>query len=279
MDALAGVLDGFKAVALVTNIPGPLAAARLRTLGAEVVKIEPPRGDALQLAAPRWYAAIVGGMNVVQLDLRERGPLAALEAHLGDADLLITATRANALERLHLQWDRLHVRHPQIVHVALCGDEPPHDDRAGHDLTYQARAGTIAAPTMPRALIGDMAAAERAVAAAMGALLLRERTGRTTRVDVSIVRAATDFAEPYRQGLTTADGALGGSLPTYALYPTRDGYVAVAAIEPHFVERLLSLLGVSTLSRETIGAALMERDALAWEREAEALDVPLAAVR
>lgn len=279
IDAHTGVLDGIKAVALVTNIPGPVAAARLRSLAAEVLKIEPLHGDALQAAAPGWYAALSTGMQIVQLDLRERGAIAALETLLGTADLLLTATRASTLERLQLQWERLHDRHPRVVHVALVGDASPHDDRAGHDLTYQARAGTLVPPSMPRALIGDMAAAERAVAGALGALLLRERTGRATRVNVSIVDAATEFFEPYRQGLTTAHGALGGALPTYALYPARDGYVAVAALEPHFIERLATLLGVSDLSRETIGAALMERDALAWEREAQLHDVPLAAVR
>lgn len=278
-DALTGVLDGFKAVALVTNIPGPLAAARIRSLGAEVVKIEPRHGDALQFAAPRWYVKLVAGMSVVQLDLREGEAVAQLESHLSGADLLLTATRASSLARLHLQWDALHARHPRLVHIALCGDAPPDDDRAGHDLTYQARAGTIAAPSMPRALIGDMAAAERVVAAALGALLLRERNGSATRVDVSIVEAAADFAEPYRAGLTASGGSLSGALPTYALYPTRNGYVAVAALEPHFIDRLSALLGVTSLSRETIGAALMARDALAWEREAEILDVPLAAVR
>jgi crotonobetainyl-CoA:carnitine CoA-transferase CaiB-like acyl-CoA transferase len=279
LEALADALAGIKAVALVTNIPGPLAAARLRSLGAQVLKIEPPQGDALKMAAPTWYAELCAGMEILQLDLREPGALATLEAQLATADLFLTATRPSVLERLHLQWNALHARHPRIAHVALCGDAPPNDERAGHDLTYQARAGTIVFPSMPRVLIGDMAAAERAVTAALGALLLRERTGRATRVDVSIVDAATDFAEPFRQGLTATDGPLGGALPTYALYPAREGYVAIAALEPHFIARLATLLGVRDLSRETIGAALMERDALTWEREAELHDVPLAAVR
>lgn len=279
IDALAGVLDGIKAVALVTNIPGPLAAARLRSLGADVTKIEPRHGDALQIAAPQWYAALATGMNVLTLDLREPAAIATLEAHLHAADVFLTATRASVLERLQLQWEHLHVRFPRLIHIALCGDAPPHDDRAGHDLTYQARAGTIAPPAMPRALIGDMAAAERVVSATLGGLLLRERTERAVRVDVSIVEAATDFAEPFRHGLTAPTGSLGGALPAYAIYPAREGFVAVAAIEPHFMEGLAKLLGVGELTRETIASALMERDAFAWEREAELRDVPLAAVR
>jgi crotonobetainyl-CoA:carnitine CoA-transferase CaiB-like acyl-CoA transferase len=279
MNALRTVLDGYSVVALVTNIPGPLAAARLRQCGALVTKIEPLSGDPLGMAAPRWYASLVEGVRCVPLDLRSEDAKETLSSLLSNADVLITATRASVLERLGLHWDRLHAMHPNLVHVALSGELPPHDSRAGHDLTYQARAGTIAPPSMPRALIGDMAAAERAVAATFGALLLRERTGRSTRAEISIVEAATDFAEPYRQGLTAPDGALGGGLAAYGIYAARDGYVAVAALEPHFVERLRALLGVVDLTRETIAAALAVRNAAEWERDAIADDIPLAAIR
>ena len=278
-DVLARTLNGISVVALVTNIPGPIVAARLRALGATVTKIEPPSGDPLAAAAPAWYRSLVTGIDVRALDLRDETGVVALERCLHDADLLLTSTRAGVLERLGLSWAPLHARFPGLVHVAISGEAPPHDDRAGHDLTYQARAGTIAAPAMPRALIGDMACAERATAAALGALLQRERAGCAVRADVAIVDAASDFAEPYRQGLTAADGALGGALPVYQVYPARTGFVAVAALEPHFAQRLQTLLGVDRLTRETIAAALLRRDAGAWEREAEAHDVPLAAVR
>jgi len=278
-DALRNALGGFSVVALVTNIPGPLAAARMRQCGARVTKIEPLAGDPLEIAAPQWYATLVHGIRVLRLDMREPSSQAILADALDTADVLLTATRASVLERLHLGWERLHASYPRLVHVALCGEAPPNDSRAGHDLTYQARAGTIAPPAMPRALVGDMAAAERAISAVLQALLLRERTGESVRVDVSIVDAAAAFAEPYRQGLTAESGSLGGALPSYGVYAARRGYVAVAALEPHFSERLQRLLGVGDLSRESIAAALLERDAQEWEQRALADDVPLAAVR
>ena len=279
IDAFTTALGGINVVALVTNIPGPIAAARLRALGATVTKIEPPSGDPLEHASHAWYEELTDGLALRRLDLRDDAALATLESLLHGADVLLTATRSSVLERLNLRWTALHERHPKIVHVALCGEAPPHDDRAGHDLTYQAHAGTIAPPAMPRALIGDMAAAERAVTATLAALVLRERTGRVERIDVSIVECARDFAEPYRRGLTASTGPLGGALPTYAVYPAQIGYVAVAALEPHFIERLKQLLGTQTLTRESIGAVLIERDAASWEHDAQRLDVPLAAVR
>ena len=278
-DALVDALEGIHVVALTTNIPGPVAAARLRAMGARVTKIEPVHGDPLAIAAPGWYAQIGTGIETLTLNFRERGAHAALDAHLERADVVLTAMRARSLERIGLQWDALHARYPQLSMIALTGEAPPHDDRAGHDLTYQARAGTIAPPAMPRALVGDMAAAERIVAVTLGALYKRSRTGEGIYANVSIVECARDFAAPYAHGMTHEGGSLGGGLPTYALYPAEDGWVAVAALEPHFIERLHALLGVDVHSREQLRDAFVRRSAKEWERLAEEHDVPMAAVR
>jgi alpha-methylacyl-CoA racemase len=278
-DALVDALEGISVVALTTNIPGPVAAARLRALGARVTKIEPTRGDPLEMAASTWYAQLSTGIQTVRLNFAEHGAHAALESHLMNADLLLTAMRARSLERIGLQWEKVHARFPRLSMISLTGEAPPHDDRAGHDLTYQARAGTIAAPAMPRALVGDMAAAERIVSVALAALLKRARTEKGSFANVSIVDCARDFAAPYAHGLTREGGSLGGGLPVYDIYPAEDGWVAVAALEPHFVERLQALLGVGEITREALRDALVRRSAREWERLGEEHDVPIAAIR
>lgn len=278
IDALVDALDGIHVVALTTNIPGPVAAARLRTLGARVTKVEPAHGDPLAIAAPQWHAQLSTGIEVIQLNFRERGAHAALEAHLGQADVLLTAMRARSLERIGLSWEPVHARYPQLSMIALTGEAPPHDDRAGHDLTYQARAGTISPPSMPRALVGDMAAAERVVSVTLAALVKRARTGTGSFANVSIVDCARDFAAPYAHGMTREGGSLGGGLATYGIYPAEDGWVAVAALEPHFIERLQSLLGIEHFTHEALRDAFVRRSAREWERLAEANDVPIAAI-
>lgn len=272
-------LDGLRVIALATNIPGPLAAARFHALGATVVKIEPPHGDALVHASRAWYEAISAGLDILTLDLRDPSSAATLESLFGASDLLITAMRARSLLRAGIAWETLHARHQRLCYVSLTGEAPPDDDRAGHDLTYQARAGTIAPPAMPRALLGDMAAAERVVSEALALLLRRERTGEAGYANVAITQAAADFAQPYRFGLTSEDGPLGGSMPLYRLYAARDGWVALAALEPHFVERVRTMLGVELLDAETLSDAFRRESAQEWERRAQTHDVPLAAVR
>lgn len=279
LHALRNALDGISVVALATNIPGPLAAGHLRLMGAQVVKIEPARGDTLEESAPHWYAAITTGLEILRLDLRDEKAMRALDAHLRYADLVITAMRASSLLRVGFDWKTLHAKYPRLCHIAICGEAPPHDDRAGHDLTYQARAGTIAPPVMPRTLVGDMAAAERAVAAAVTALYVRSCTNEAMRLDVSIVEAATDFAAPFRYGLTAPNGALGGALPTYRIYAAQNGYVALAALEPHFIQRLATMLETESTDAETLERIFAQRTAREWERLAETYDVPLAAVR
>jgi alpha-methylacyl-CoA racemase len=96
---------------------------------------------------------------------------------------------------------------------------------------------------------------------------------------VSIVDCARSFAEPYVYGLTREGGSLGGGLPAYGIYPAEDGYVAVAALEPHFIERLQTLLGVSELTPQALRDVLVRRSAREWEQLAEQHDVPMAAVR
>lgn len=267
------MLESYRVVALATYIPGPVAAARLRDLGAAVVKIEPLRGDPLESAAPQWYEELTRGVDVRRMDLRDAQSREALAGLLSSADVVLTAMRARSLAPLALE------RYPRLIHVAIAGEEPPHDDRAGHDLTYQARAGTLDPPAMPRVLVGDMAAAERAVSTALAALLHRERTGEARGATVGITQAAEVFALAYRHGLTAPHGELGGALPSYRIYRAADGWVALAALEPHFAERVKALLGVAALDAPELERAFSARSAQAWEQLAEQHDVPLAAVR
>jgi len=273
------MLSHLRVVALATNIPGPLAAARLRRLGASVVKIEPERGDQLAFAARAWYEEIVTGMDVVTLDLRAPDASARLDELLREADVLLTALRASALASAGLNWESVHERYPRLCYVSLTGEAPPNDDRAGHDLTYQARAGTIAPPAMPRVLIADMAAAERVATAALALVLRRERNGESGFANVSITEVAMEFARPYEHGLTPEGGVLGGGLATYKIYPARQGWIAVAALEPHFAQRLQAMLDVENLDDSEMRAAFGRRSAQEWEELAQHHDVPLAAIR
>ena len=273
----AAPLRGVRVVSTAVNLPGPLAASRLAALGASVTKVEPPSGDPLEHIAKVWYDELVVGQTVTVADLKDESGRAALDELLTGADLLITATRTAALDRLGLGWDVLHARHPRLCQVAVVGHPAPLDNLAGHDLTYQAAHGTLSPPALPRVLVADLSGSERAVSEGLAALVLRASTGVGSRREVALSSAAESMAAPIRHGLTTPDGPLGGALAAYGIYAAAEGHVAVAALEPHFRDRLLGLLEVGG-SRAELAAVFATRTAGEWQEWARAHDVPLVAV-
>ena len=272
-------LDGIRVVTIAANVPGPVAVAQLRDLGAAVIKIEPPSGDLLALAAPRWYAELHEGVDVRRLDLKGDVDRETLRATLAESDVLVTSSRPAALARLGLAWHDLHAAYPRLVQVAIVGRASPRADDVGHDLTYQAAAGLLAPPQLPRTLIADLAGAERAVSATLALLLAREHRGEGGYAEVSLEACACDFAAPLRAGLTAPGGILGGGSPQYACYRARDGWVALGNVEPHFQQKFVRELGLDgALDRERLAALLLARTAQEWEDWGAEHNLPIVAV-
>lgn len=265
-------LDGVRVVSLAPNLPGPLAAARLAGMGATVTKVEAPAGDPLQHVAPGWYAELVQGQRVLTLDLKDHGDRAELARLLARADVLITAMRPSALARLGLHHD---VDEHGLLHVEIVGHDGDRADEAGHDLTYQASAGTLQPPHLPTVLVADLLGGERAVSATLAGLRRRDLHGGPVRQRVVLEDVARSAADGVRHGLTAPGGALGGGLPSYDVYRTADGHVAVAALEPHFARRLAETLGAT---REELTQRLAAESSAHWAALARRLDLPLVAV-
>jgi alpha-methylacyl-CoA racemase len=272
-------LSGFNIISLAINVPGPVAAAELRDLGATVCKIEPPAGDPLAQFSQPWYERLSADMEVITLDLKSSAGITDLESRLESTDLLLTATRPAALNRLGLDWPQLHARHPRLCHAGIIGYPHPHENRAGHDLTYQAAHDTLQPPGMPKVLLADMAGAQRAVTTAVGLLLARERGQDAAQAWVALSEAAEQFAVTIREGITTPGGILGNGLATYNIYATQDGHIALAALEPHFHTRLLDAIGESSTTREALSALFLSRPNIEWVGWAEEHEIPLAEVR
>jgi crotonobetainyl-CoA:carnitine CoA-transferase CaiB-like acyl-CoA transferase len=269
-------LDGFRVVVLGVNAPLIVAGARLAALGAEVVKIEPPSGDPTGHFAPGWYAQDTASQRVLRLDLKSEEGRHDADGELERADGLLTAMRPASLGRLGFDEEAVAERFPRLVHVAIVGFPAPRQNVAGHDLTYQAALGLVDPPRLPRVLVADLAGAEQAVVALLALLLARER-GRPERYsEVALAAAAEDFAAPYRFGATAADGPVGGGDPLYGVYEAADGWIAVAALEPHFRGRLLAELELEDL--DALAAAFRGRGKQDWQAWAEERDLPIAAV-
>ncbi|CUA99005.1 CoA transferase [Thiomonas bhubaneswarensis] len=241
-------LLGVRIATLALNLPGPAAAARLKALGAEVVKIEPPGGDPMAQMSPALYRAMHKGVPVRTLDLKSQEGQTELQEVLQQSDLLLTAFRPAALKRLGLDRRSLAARYPRLSAVFIFGYPGAQAHLAGHDLTFQAEAGLIDSARLPTTLLADMMGAMLVCEAALAALLQAKLQGQGAQLDIALSDAAGFAAVPRALGMTVAGELLGGALPEYGVYVCADGLVAIAALEPHF-QRALAQVAQGTTRR------------------------------
>lgn len=266
-------------ITLALNLPGPLAAKRFVDLGATVIKVEPPQGDPFEQYCPAWYADVNQGQERKILDVKSVAGQAQLDELLASASLLLTAQRPAALERLGLGWDQLHVKFPQLNHLAVVGYPPPNDHHAGHDLTYQAALGLVSPPNVPKTLVADLAGAERAAIEGLSLLMGSMAGEKGRQVLVALSDAADYMAQPLTYGLTSNEAILSGVLPEYTVYETLDGWVAVAALEPHFRAQFKKQLGLQSLNKEHVAKKIGQKNTADWVRWANKYDIPLVEVK
>ncbi len=271
-------LSGVRVVSMALNLPGPACVRRLADFGATVTKVEPPDslgGDPMRTYAAAYYAALHVGLEVRTLNLKDPDQRAAMDSLLANADVFITAQREAALSKLRLAGADLAVRFPALCHIAIVGDE--NSNVAGHDLTYLAAAGLARPPYLPTTLFADLAGAERAVTETFAALRVAQQTSRGNHRVVSMSVAAHALTGPMKHGLTNTGGLLAGSHPGYNFYRAHDGWVALAALEPHFVERLTKLAGVD-FTKNALQEFFDTKSIAEWKSWAITNDIPLSVV-
>jgi len=251
-------LDGILVVDLSRYLPGPLTAKMLANLGARVIKIEEPEfGDPVRQAPPMVGGTsalgrlLLSGVESVALDLKQDAAREVLHVLIKAADVLLESFRPGKLAGFGFAEEDLARAFPRLVVCSLSGwgQSGPMKDRTGHDLTYQAAAGTLAAtadvPNLPAA---DLLGAFAAVSAVTAALLARATSGRGSMIDASLFDAAmvgnlTGVAAAEagvgRGGEVGCATGLTGAYPCYRLYDTADGRrFALAALEPRFWKKL-----------------------------------------
>ncbi|MDH1253166.1 CoA transferase [Comamonas thiooxydans] len=237
-------LQGIRILSLALNLPGPAALWRCAGMGADCRKLEPlapgagRSADPMGLYCPDAYAQMHDKVQTLQADLKTAEGQASLHAQLAQTDVLLTSFRPSALSKLGLGWEALQQRYPGLSLVRVVGSAGELADVPGHDLTYQAEAGLVHSTALPPSLFADMAGALMASEAVLQAVLVSSRSGRGILREVGLAQAAQWLALPWHWGLTQPTGDVGGAHAGYRIYPCADGIVAVAALEPHFAQRL-----------------------------------------
>lgn len=250
-------LAGLLVVDMCQFLSGPYATLRLQDLGARVIKIERPDGGDL---SRRLYLSDteIGGDSTIfhainrskeslALDLKDPADIAALKTLLGKADVVLQNFRPGVIERLGLDYPAVKAINPGIVYASITGygDKGPWVARPGQDLLAQARSGVMwlngdegQGPVPFGLAIADMLAGAAVAQGALAALIRRFRTGVGSLIETSLLEALVDFQfevltthlndgrrVPKRSEFRSAHAYL--SAP-YGVYPTADGYLAIA---------------------------------------------------
>ncbi len=254
----SNTLKGVRILSVALNLPGPAALMRLADMGAKCTKLEPlsapdaakgSTSDPMGLYAPHAYAQLHAGVKVVQADLKSDKGQARLHKLLEKTDVLLTSFRPSALKKLGLAWSDLRAVHPSLNMVSIVGSGGKGAEIPGHDLTYLAANGLVQGLNLPATLFADMAGSLQATEAVLQALWQRAQPGRSHGKgvfhEVALDAAAAYLALPRHWGLTLPKGSVGGAHAGYAVYACKNGRVAVAALEPHFAQRLAQIAGLS----------------------------------
>jgi crotonobetainyl-CoA:carnitine CoA-transferase CaiB-like acyl-CoA transferase len=252
----SGPLEGLVVIDLTRALAGPHAAMMLGDLGADVVKVENPRGgDDTRGCGPPFVEPAYGerestyflcanrNKKSVTLDLKDEAGRSALRALVSHADVLMENFRPGVLDRLGFSQQRLAEINPRLVVLSISGfgHDGPEAGRAGYDQIAQGEAGlmsvTGSAPSdVQRAgvPIADLLAGMYGAFGVLAALQERERTGRGQVVRASLL-AAVVGVHAFQGTKWTVAGQVGEaagnhhpSICPYGLFETADGAVQIA---------------------------------------------------
>ena len=196
-----GMLDGYKVVDLSTLFAGPFAATLLGDHGADVIKVEHPKGDDLRNWGPRkdghavWWKVMSRNKRCVALDLHLGEAQEALRQILADADVLISNFRPGRLAAWGLGWEVLHELNPRLIlaEISGFGQSGPYSHLPGFGTLAESMSGFAAVtgeadgpPMLPPFGLADGIAGVTTAFAISSALLARERTGEGVRIDTAL---------------------------------------------------------------------------------------------
>jgi crotonobetainyl-CoA:carnitine CoA-transferase CaiB-like acyl-CoA transferase len=265
---MPGALDHLLVLDLTSHLSGPYAAMLLADHGAEVIKVEPPKGDSARAMPPFINGESAPFMTwnrnkrSVVLDLKQSADKEALLNLIDQADIVVENYRPGVLARLGLGWPVLHARNTRLILASISGfgQTGPYAARGGFDLITQAMSGLMStngpADGPPHRLpiaISDVTAGMFLAFGVLAAVEARHRTGEGQHVETSLLEAATSLAV-YESAHYFATGTrperLGqahrGSSP-YQCFQTSDGYITVGASQQKFFIQLCDLVGMPEL--------------------------------
>jgi len=305
---MSGPLEGVVVADFTQLMQGPFATQILGDLGADIIKIEPPKGDwsrgfsLLELyknGESVSFLTFNRNKRSIAVDLKTTAGLEVVRRIVARADVVVENFRPGVMDRLGIGYEALRQINPRLIYCASCGygQTGPYAERPGQDLLIQAMSGMTVLtgnrddlPSATVAGIADLATSQMIVYGILAALFNRERRGEGQRVDVNLYNALLSM---YIQEFSNFMN--GGGIPErsehgypnpyvgapYGIYLTADKYIAIA-MNP--INKLARLFGIDKY-QDVGGQNVFEREdeiaadfaaALATKTTQEWLDILLA---
>ncbi|MEX1194107.1 MAG: CoA transferase [Dehalococcoidia bacterium] len=213
-------LTGTRVIDFTEYIAGPYATMMLADMGADVVKVERPDGDAWRHTAPiapyesRVFLGVNRGKRSISLDLGRPEAQDIITRLVREADVVVVNYRPGVAERLSLSYETLSVLNPSLIYCenTAFGTEGPYAGRPGFDILSQATTGIIAyenkiehgTPTFIATLaVADLSTGMYMAFGIVNALYARLQTGKGQRIDTSLF--ASGLAVQYKPLLSVED--------------------------------------------------------------------------
>ncbi len=277
------LLSGIRILDLTNVLSGPFATLHLALCGAEVIKIENPKGGDLARKlgnVPDYNAQLMGTSFLAQnankksvtLNLKAREGKEIFKKLTETADVVVENFRPGVMDRLGLAFEVLREINPKLIYCAISGfgQSGPDAQKPAYDQIIQGLSGVMAVngdenlnPLRCGFPVCDTVGGLNAAFAIMAALFHRERTGEGQLIDIALL----DSIMPL-MGWVAANWLIGGKPPVLmgndnftaapsGTFSTRDGYINIAANKQEQWEEVTEILGVSELKTDE---RFMERD-------------------
>ena len=279
----------------------PFATHLLHSLGAEVIKVEPPGGDWLRSTPNLSFATQNAGKQSVVVDMRVDGGAEVVLRLAERADVFVEGFAPGVADRMGVGWDDVAARNPGIVYGSLSafGADGPYGGRPGFDHVVQAVSGTMwssgfedGPPVKVGAPYLDYGSGLLLAFGLLAGLLEQRRTGTAVRVDTTMLdtglllnaAAVVNTHATGRNPRRTGNNAFSGAVASGA-FETADGWLMLAANKEAHLRRLEELLEIEPLpgdvdaARLILAAHFAEAGADHWERLLNEHRIPAAKVR
>jgi formyl-CoA transferase len=261
---MPAALTGIRVLDVTQIMAGPFCTMLLADLGAEVIKIENPRGgdDSRRMAPPYYngesaaYLAMNRNKYGIAVDIRTPAGKQILWRLIESADVLVENFRPGTMARLGFGFEQVHARYPALVYCSISGfgQTGPSRERGGFDLVAQAMSGVLSvtgSPEEPAKVgvpISDLNAGLYASHAILAALLSRVRTGEGQYIDTSLLEAALAYTiwesnEYWATGMSPQRLGTAHRLSApYQVFETASGWIAIGAANQRNWELLVRAL-------------------------------------